>query len=265
MNIFLRELKVHRLPLLFWSLGMVMLIGSGMAKFAAYETAGQSVEQIMATLPRAILVVFGISGFDLETASGFFGVLFLYIAVMASVHAALLGSTLIAKEERDRTSEFLHSKPISRDRVLTGKMLAGLVLVVILNLVTTVSSFVFVGNFAKDEPFEREVVVLMAGLLFLQLIFFAIGAAVAGVSRRPKAAASRATSVMFLTFLMYYLVNLNEDLGFLRYLSPFKYFDAATLMTDGALNPLFVVLSVVIIAAAVVGTYRFYSARDLTV
>ncbi len=265
MNIFLRELKVHRFSLLFWSLGMVALIGSGMAKFAAYESAGQSLEKIMATLPRAVLVVFGISGFDLKTASGFFGVLFLYIAVMASVHAVLLGSTLISKEERDRTSEFLYAKPISRDRALTGKLLAGLVLVVILNLVTSVSSFVFVGNFAGDEPFQREVLLLMVGLLFLQLIFFAIGAVVAGVARRPKSAPSRATSVMFLTFLLYYLVNLNEGLGFLRYLSPFKYFDAGTLMTDGQLDPLFVVLSVVIIALAAFGTYHYFSERDLNV
>ena len=105
----------------------------------------------------------------------------------------------------------------------------------------------------------------MVGLLFLQLIFLALGALVAGVARRPKTASSRATSVMFLTFLVYYLVNLNEDLSFLRFVTPFKYFDAATLMADGALDPVFVALSVGIIALAVLGTYRFFAARDLTV
>ena len=68
--------------------------------------------------------------------------LFLYIAVMGAVHAVILGSELISKEERDKTSEFLYAKPVSRPTALTGKLLAGLTNLIVLNLVTLVSSFV---------------------------------------------------------------------------------------------------------------------------
>lgn len=265
MNVFLREMKAHRWGLFFWSLGMVMMIYSGMAKYGAYEAAGQSVSVILDQIPDTVQAVFGMTGFDLTTAAGFFGMLFLYLAVMGAVHAALLGAHLIAKEERDHTSEFLYAKPASRSRVLTGKLLAGLANLVVFNLVTTASSFYFVDFFNKDAPFGNDIVLLMIGLFFLQVIFFAIGAAVAGTSHKPKSAASRATSIMFGTFLLFYVVNLNKDLEFLKYLTPFKYFEAGTLMAEGALDPVYVALSVVIIAAAVVGTYRFYSARDLAI
>ena len=69
MNIYRRELKAHRWGLLFWCLGMVLLVMSGMAKYAAYEQAGQSVEQIMAGLPKTVQVIFGLTGFDLTTAA----------------------------------------------------------------------------------------------------------------------------------------------------------------------------------------------------
>lgn len=265
MNIFLRELRVHRLGLLFWSLGMVALIGAGMAKFAGYEEAGESVEQLMSTLPRAVLVIFGMTGFDLSTASGFYGVLFLYVAVMGAVHAVLLGSTLVSKEERDRTSEFLYAKPITRSRALTAKLLAGLANVVVLNVVASAASLYFVGYFGDGRRSSDEIRVLAVGLLLLQLVFLAVGAAVAGVARRPKAAPSRATSLMLVTFLLYYLVNLNEDLAVLRYFTPFKYVDAATLMADGALDPVFVALAVVIVGAAIATTFRAFAARDLAV
>lgn len=264
MNVFVRELKAHRWGLVFWCLGMVMLIYSGMAKYAAYEAAGQSVIEVMNQLPKGIQVVFGLSGFDLSTAAGFYGVLFLYTAVMGAVHAVLLGAHLIAKEERDRTSEFLYAKPASRSRILTGKLLAGLVNLVAFNLVTLASSFYFVDLFNKDRPFGSEMLTLMLGLFFIQLIFFSVGAVVAGISRRPRAAASAATSIMFLTFLFFYAANLSESMGFLEYFTPFKYFDAAALMVDG-LDPVFVGLSVLIIVAAVFGTYHFYSGRDLGV
>ena len=264
MNVFRRELKAHRWGLLFWCVGIVWLVYAGMAKYAAYKAAGQSVVDVMAQLPRGIKVVFGLGGFDLTTAAGFYGVLFLYLAVMAAVHAVLMGAHLIAKEERDHTSEFLFAKPASRGRVLTGKLLAGLVNLIVFNLVTLASSLYFVDLFGKGERFGSDIATLTIGLFFIQLIFYSIGAVVAGISRRPKSAASVATSIMFLTFLLYYVVNLDEKLGFLEYLTPFKYFDAAMLMADG-LDPLFVGMSVVIIVLALFGTYRFYGARDLSI
>ncbi len=265
MNVFLRELKAHRRGLVFWCLGMAALVYMGMVKYGAYQASGQSVQDVLNALPKAVQAVFGLTGFDLSTAAGFYGVLFMYIAVMGAVHAALLGSSLIAKEERDRTSEFLYSKPASRAQILTGKIVAGLFNMVVFNLATLVSSIYIVDQYNKDAPFSADIVVLMVGLFFIQMLFFAIGVAVAGATHRPKAAASAATSIMFLTFLLSYVVNMDAKLDFLKYFTPFKYFDAANLMADHALDPVFVALSVAIIAVAVVGTYRLYSARDLNV
>ena len=219
----------------------------------------------MDALPKAIGAVFGLTGFDLSTAAGFYGVLFLYIAIIGAVHAVLLGAGLIAKEERDRTSEFLYSKPASRGKVLTGKLLAGLFNLVVLNVVTLVTSIYVVDILNKEAPFTGDLVLLMVGLFFLQLVFFSIGALLAGSTHHPKAAASRASSIMFVTFLMSFVVNMSEKLDFLKYVTPFKYFDAANLMADHALDPVFVGLAVAIIAVAVVTTYRLYAARDLAV
>lgn len=265
MNIYLREMKAHRWALMWWSVGMVALVSSGMAKYAAYETAGQSINEIFATLPKAVLAVFGMQGFDLLKASGFYGVLFLYIGVMGAIHAALLGASLISKEERDRTSEFLYTKPISRHLALTAKLLAGLTNIVIFNIATTLSSLYFVDYFSKGESVSSEITLLMVGLFFIQLIFFSIGALVAGVVRKPKAAPSIATSIMFLTFLISYLVNMSENLDFLKYVTPFKYFDALTLLTEAQLDPVYVGMSVLIVTLCVFGTYYFYSRRDLNV
>lgn len=264
MNIYRRELKAHRWGLLFWSLGMIMLVLSGMAKFAAYQQAGQSAAQLMAGLPKAMQVIFGLTGFDLTKASGFYGILFLYIAVMGAVHAVLIGSGLISKEERDKTSEFLFAKPVSRPSAITAKLLAGLTNVIALNLVTMWASFYFVGYYGKGEDNTHEILLLMAGLFLLQLIFFSLGAFIAGTAHKPKSAPGRATTIMLAAFLLYYIVNLDENLDFLKYLTPFKYYDAAVVMKDG-LDPVYIVLSLVIVVLAVLGTYRFYGARDLSI
>ncbi len=262
-HVFLRELRSRKWGLLFWCLGIVALVASGMAKYAAYQTAGQSITSLLDQFPRTLQIVFGLSGFDLTKASDFFGVLFLYIALMATVHAVLLGSDLIAKEERDETAEFLFVKPISRSSVITAKLLAGLVNLIILNMATLVSSIVFVNYFNKHGSITGDVLVLMAGLFFLQLLFFFIGMAVAAVSRKPKSSASLAGSVLLVTFILSFLINFNNKLDFLKYFTPFKYFDAKALLSSHSLDPVYVGLSLVIIAALIFTTYSAYNRRDL--
>jgi ABC-2 type transport system permease protein len=58
---------------------------------------------------------------------------------------------------------------------------------------------------------------------------------------------------------------MNSKLEGLKYVTPFKYFDAQHVMYGGGLDPVFVILSVVIIAALVCVTYVFYKKRDLNV
>ncbi len=265
MNIFLRELKSHWKGILFWSLGMVGLVGSGMAKFDAYQSTGQSINQIMNAFPKSVQIILGISGFDLTTASGFYGLLFLYIALMATIHAVLIGSDMIAKEERDKTSEFLFTKPISRARAVTGKLLAGIAILAIFNFVTAISSIYSVKYFNRGASATHDILLLMVAMAFLQLIFFSVGAAVAAINKRQKTSASIATAVLLLTFILSFLISLNDKLDALKYLSPFKYFEAQDIMAHGHLDPAYMALSGIIIAALIAGTYYFYSKRDLNV
>jgi ABC-2 type transport system permease protein len=265
MNIFFRELKAYRKGLFFWSIGMIFLIASGMAKFAAFQSSGQSFNTVMEQLPKSFQTIFGLTGFDLSKVSGQYGVLFFYIALMATVHAVLLGTDIVSKEERDRTSEFLFVKPISRTAIMTAKLAAGLTSLIIFNLVTLVSSIYIVDYFNKGGSVTNDILVLMSGLLFLQLIFFSIGTAIAAVSKKPKATPSIATAVLLATFILSFFVNLDTNLNNLKYLTPFKYFDAKTLIANGKLDPVYVAISLAIVIATIITTYATYAARDLSV
>lgn len=265
MNVYLRELKAHRKALLFWSIGMVFLVASGIAKFAAYQKSGQSIASIVDQFPKTVQIIFGTSGFDLTKVSGYYGVLFLYIALMATAHAALLGSEMISKEERDRTSEFLFVRPVKRSRVITAKLLAGLTNLVIVNVVTLLSSLYFVNYFAKGQNITRYILLMTAALFMMQMIFFSLGTAVAGAIKKPKASGPIATSTLVATLLLMFLINLNGKIDALKYFTPFKYYDAATILAGNTLDRVYLVISAGIIAAAVYTTYYCYSRRDLNV
>lgn len=264
-HIYLIELKSYKKQLFFWSAGIILLIGSSMVKFASFESSGQNITLLFDQFPRAFQVVFGLSGFDITTAVGFYGVSFIYTALMATIHASLLGADIISKEERDRTSEFLFVKPVSRMTVITSKLAAGLSNILIFNIVTTITSVYIVGYYNKGESATDDILLLMAGLLFLQLIFFFIGTSVASVLKRPKLAPSIATTILLSTLILSFMVAINQKIDFLKYFTPFKYFDALTITTEKQLDPLYVILSLIMIGILIGATYRFYDKRDLNV
>lgn len=264
MNIFLRELRAHRKALFFWCLAMVFLVASGVAKFYGYSDSGQSnISGVLDMFPRSLQVLFGLEGFDLSKPSGAYGILFMYIVVTAAIHALLLGTDLISKEERDKTAEFVFAKPVSRSSVVTSKLLAGLVNLVVLNLVTLVTSIYVVEYYSKSGAGTGDVILMSLALFILQVLFLVIGSATAGVLKHPKAAAGIGTSILLGTFTLYFVINLSGQIDILKYLTPFKYFEAQNLIADGRMDVVFVLLSVLLIAVATAATYVGYQKRDL--
>src|SRR5665647_2096234 len=110
MNVFIVEMRAHRKGLIIWAFGIIFMVVAGMGKYVALSSSGQSMKEVFSQMPKSMQIIFGIGSFDLSKASGYYGMLFLYLALMATIHAAMLGACLLSKEERDKTAEFLLSK-----------------------------------------------------------------------------------------------------------------------------------------------------------
>jgi len=265
MNVFLREMKANLKSLIFWSLGMLFMIIGGMAKYATYVGSGQSITELISKIPGTLRAVLGFGNFDLTKASGFYGMLYLYLLVMTTIHAVMLGANIIAKEERDKVTEFLMVKPMSRSRILTAKLAAGLANIAMLNLVTMALSISIVGQYSQGESITGAILILMAGMFVLQVVFLFLGTGISAISRDPKISASIATTVLLVAYLISVAVDMSSSLDALRYLTPFKYFEAAPLLATGGFDAVYVVLSLGIIIVSGIATYFFYNRRDLSV
>jgi len=265
MNVFIVEMRAHRKGLIIWAFGIIFMVVAGMGKYVALSSSGQSMNEIFAKMPESMQTIFGIAGFDVSKASGYFGMLFLYLTIMATIHAVMLGADIISKEERDKTAEFLLSKPVSRNKIITSKLLAALVNILVFNIITLVSSIVVVGKYSKGEAVSSEIIVLMGGMFILQLIFMFIGTAIAAVSKNPKTATSISTAVLLITYILSMAIDLSGKIGNLKYFTPFKYYEAKNLISDGGFQWNFVVLSFIIISSMISITYVFYKKRDLSI
>ena len=265
MNIFIREMKDNRKSLILWSIGVLFMVMGGMAKYEAYANTGQSINDIIQQMPEGIRSILGFGTFDLTQAIGFYVMLSLYLMIMASIHAALIGAHIISKEEQDKTAEFLFVKPISRYRIITLKLLAALTNIIIFNLVTLFSSIFMVGYYSNGNQFIGDILYVMIGMFLLQIIYLLIGTGIAAISKNPKRAAALATGILLVTFILSMMIDINNKLQSIKFLTPFKYFEGKNLIFGDGFEPFYLILSFVIIAIFGTGTYVFYRKRDLNV
>ncbi|MFT8318567.1 MAG: ABC transporter permease subunit [Sporolactobacillus sp.] len=264
MTLFFRELKANRKALIIWSICMILGVLSGMSKYTTYSSGGTASEALK-QLPQAMRALFGMSSFNVSVMSVFFAFLFSYIVLAAAIHAALLGSGILAKEERDKTTEFLMVKPISRATILTAKLIAALVNLVILNLVTLLSSYYFVNLYNKGEAINGEITALFVTMLIVQLLFLSLGAFLSALLKNPKASGSLVTAILFGAYLIGKITELAGHLNALKVLSPFQYFSYTAIVRGESLNFVNVLLTLLLSAVLAAGCYYFYRKRDLTI
>lgn len=262
MNIFIRELKANLKSLLIWC-GIVVLFNAvGFAKFSAFY-GNPELLAVLDAMPPAMLSAFSMNAFNLTTVTGFYGVMVSFYALILSIAAVMWGSDIISKEERDRTVEFSLTLPVTRGRVVTAKTAAAVLNCIILLLVTWGMTLVGAQKYQPDAEFYKFVSISMLAFLIMQMTFLALGIFLGCAMKKHKRAGSAAVSILLVTYFASILSGLSKDMEFLKYISPFKYFDPFTMLHESRIEVVFVLLSVAIIAVLILGAYLTYAKRDL--
>ncbi len=264
MNIFKREMKANRRALIIWCVCIFILVVAGMGKYTAYSGDSANME-LFNNMPYAIKALLGIGPFDVTKMAGYFALLFVYTELIIGIHAVLLGSGILSKEERDKTTEFLMVMPVSRNAIVTSKLLASLVNLLVVNVVSLLSSIVMVNAYNKGAPITGEILSFHLSLFLVQLIFFSVGFLIAACIKNSKASGSLSAAILICSFMIAKVTDLSGNMNFLNILSPFKYFSYVDIVNGNGLNAVVMLLSVLLTAACVYGTYYFYRNRDLAI
>ncbi|MDP4120356.1 MAG: ABC transporter permease subunit, partial [Bacillota bacterium] len=128
MNIIKRELRSNRKSLIIWAIVMFFMAYACMNKYSAGNAIPGGFNELMKTLPLGMQKMLGVGVFDLSNPIDYYAICFPYLALLTCIQAVMLGASVISKEERDKTTEFLMVKPVSREQILTSKFIASFVI-----------------------------------------------------------------------------------------------------------------------------------------
>ncbi len=204
------------------------------------------------SMPPAMMDALNMRAFNLTTLSGFYGIMFIYFGLMGAIAAAMWGSDIISKEERDKTVEFSLVLPVSRSRVITAKALAALVNCIAFVLITWGVSLVAVRSYQPDQAFY-DFLALEMQAMFCHRADLPGDWAAAGLCHEAVQALRLHRGGHHPGDLLHvhHWLPCSENLDFLKYFTPFKYFDAGEFFRTGQLDGNYLLLSAAIIVVCV--------------
>lgn len=260
MTIFLHELKRSKISLLIWSCAIAFMLALCVFIYPEMKSQMDDISTMFADMG-SFSAAFGMDKINFGTFIGFFGVECGEIMGLGgALFASIVGISALAKEEKEHTAEFLLTHPVSRERVLTEKLLAVFVQIIILNLISalvTVISMVAVGESADAE---------IMFLLFLSYFIMQIEVAsiTFGISAFLKGnGLGIGLGIAILLYFLNIISNLTEDAKFLKYITPFGYTDGAEIISNSAIEMKYVAVGLGFMAVGIVVAFIKYRKKDI--
>lgn len=262
-NVFFQEFRWRLSSVLIWAFSTAGMILLYTAFYPLFLDKAEVVNQAFASFSPEFRAAFGLNDVDLSTVMGFFAFVYLFIQLLLAIQASNYGFGVLSMEERERTADFLLSKPVSRTQILLSKVLAALSGLALTQAIVWTSSFAFVELFRQGRPYDPALLMrMLLGLIPFQLFFFSVGLAISLLVPRVRNVTPYGLG---LAFGMYMLGAFGDLLGEakLEYLTPFKHFNPKYVIRHGHFDPTLMAITAAVILLAFAASYWLYLHRDI--
>ncbi|MDM5329603.1 ABC transporter permease subunit [Neobacillus sp. CF12] len=259
MNILLHELRAYRKSTIIWTVSLIAIVALFMSFYPSFTKDTEEFSKLLEGYPAALREAFGINLDNFFSILGFYCYGLSFVTLCGAVQAMNLGTSIVSKEVREKTADFLLTKPVTRTEVLTNKLLAALISILLTNIFYLTAATLLAYQVATEEFNVRIFILLSLTLLFVQLIFLALGIIISVMAQKIK---SVLTLSLATVFAFYFLGMFSADEA-KRYLSPFKYFDTAYIIEQSSYETSFLIAGAIVIITAIGASYYIYPKKDI--
>jgi len=261
-NVFRKELRLNRRSLIVWTLVAVTII----AVYLGFFPYMQDPDLIKAldAYPEALMKALNLNAALLGDVNQYHaGMVLGFVVLATTIFAFMFAGGLVARDADLGTADFLYTKPVTRGQLMTAKVVAFLVSVLLLWLVTFATSLV-VGFLVAPDDFDvgAQAWVHVAGLM-ATLAAGGIAFAAAPFINRMQGTTSLGVGLGLGFFLVESVSNMTAKLDPLKYLSIYHYAGLAEAAAgDLSVTGLLVLLAVFLVATGL--GYVFLNRKEFT-
>ncbi|MGH4051786.1 MAG: ABC transporter permease subunit [Clostridium sp.] len=262
MNMFIHELKAYRKSTIIWNCSLIALVALFLSLYPTFSKEAEAFKEIMKGFPEPVRKAMGLSVESMSSILGFYSYMFLYTTLCGAIQAMNLGTSIVSKEVRGKTADFLLTRPVTRSKVITSKLLAALTCLIITNVIYLAVSSIMVSSVATESYSYKILFMISITLFFVQLMFLALGILVSILIPKIKSVLPISLGTVFSFFIIGMFVATSED-DAARYITPFKYFDTTYIQSNSSYEGSFVIVALGFIAFAILASYYLYSKKDV--
>lgn len=233
MKVLVKELKGGVKSFLIWTLSVAFLVAICVFMFPEMKEKMDSVSDLFASMG-AFSSAFGMDRLGMGTLLGFYGVeCGTMLSLGAALFAASVGISMVGKEEKGRTAEFLFSLSLSRKRVLLEKYLAAAIECIAFHVVNFIIAIVSILMIGEELPIQ-ELLLLHSAYLILTLVVVSVTFAMGAFDKINALGSGMGVVILF--YFVSLIANITEKAKILSYFSPFSFTDGASIVLDKALS-----------------------------
>lgn len=244
---FKREMKVNFKNFVIWTMVLILLF---LTVFLIYPSIinsdnMQKVDEMMKIFPKDILKSFNMDISSIDTAYGWLKTEgFVFVLLITGIYTGILGSSILLKEENDKTIEYLNSVPITRNKIILSKILCAITYIIL--MVITLGAFNYVGLDLSGNFDKKSYILLSITPIFSSIVIFSVCLFLSTFTHKTKKTLGISLGIVFTSYFLNIISEMNEKVEFLKYISVFTLADIRNVIIEVAINPLMVILSILI-------------------
>ncbi|MDF2616283.1 MAG: hypothetical protein K0Q47_938 [Sedimentibacter sp.] len=260
MVIFKFEMRQLKKSIIIWSLALCTAIFFMLPVYIKMITsAGYGMESFS---DNTFFDSLGLNMDILNTPMGIYYFLTFFIMFACAINGFNKGLTIMTKEYKQNSADFLLTKPWSRGNVYVSKFSASAIEAIIVGVFYTVMSYVSMSRGTTESYNFQALILIAVSITWVQLIFLTLGMLIGTIFPKIRATLPISTGVVFLSYAtgsMSRIVGIN----FLRFLSPLHYFNGSEIITTASYEVKYIVALIILMFFFLAAGYKIFCKKDI--
>ncbi len=256
MTMIRHELRQGRLSFLIWTASIGFLLAVCIFLYPEMQGEMEGMNEMFSSMG-SFTEAFGMDKISFGTLTGFYAVeCGNILGLGGAFFTSLCAVSILAKEEKEHTAEFLFTHPVSRVRLVVQKLAAVLIQIILLNLVIFLLAAAGISLIGEPVPW-KELQLLHTAYFLLQLELAGICFGISAFLRTGSTGVG--LGIAALMYFLNLIANISEQAEFLKFVTPFGYADGAQVVTELCLDKGKVIIGMVVaVTGGLCGIWKYW-------
>ncbi len=260
MTLVKHELRQSKVSFLIWTASIGFLLAVCVFLFPEMKGQMDGVSDVFASMG-SFTEAFGMDRLNFGTLTGFYAIeCGNVLGLGGAFFAALCAAGILSKEEKDKTAEFLLTHPVSRQRIITEKLIAVFIQITAMSMIIYALAVGSIAAIGEEIPW-KEVSLLHLSFYLLQLELAGICFGISAFLRKGSTGIGLGIAVTM--YFLNLIANIADVADFLKYITPFGYCEGADIVANGKMDGIMVAIGATIGIGGILIAYLKYTKKDI--